>query len=123
MLQGKLVLHDVEDVENFCAHLPRRGTHIDDFEDALTWAVERVWELSLRYDPSRGSSFANCAARYARVADYFRARDGRTVWKFSTHTYVRPRPVFVPLEDRPELAAGGDGDPAASENVHELLGL
>ena len=83
--------------------------------------IERVWELSLRYDPSRGSTFANFAARYVRVAGYFRARDGRTVWKFSTYTYVRPRPVFVSLDDHLELASA-DGDPAASESVRELLG-
>ena len=119
MLSGVLSLHDVEDVERYCAYLLGRSGRIDDLEDALTWAVERCWELSLSYDPERGSSFANYAARKIRLADYLRQRDGRTVWKFKTHTYVRPRPSLIPLDDRPE-AATADDDGAS---LAELLGL
>ena len=120
MLSGVLSLHDVEDVERYCAYLLRRSTRIDDMEDALTWAIERCWALSLRYDPERGSTFANFAAQKIRVADYLREREGRTVCKFKTHTYVRPRPTLVPLDDRPELAATADLD---GPSLAELLRL
>lgn len=46
-------------------------------------------------------------------------RDGRTIWKFKTHTYVRPRPSFVPLDDRDELGREDEHE----TSVAELLGL
>ena len=39
MLCGVLSLQDVEDIERFCAHLLRCQARVDDFEDALTWAI------------------------------------------------------------------------------------
>jgi hypothetical protein len=109
VLNGTLSLHDVRDVESLAQLLLcRTGFHIDDREDALTWAIERIWELSLRYDPGRGSTFANYALRHLRMADYYRQREGeRWSWKAEScglcggrnpdcsHSYERTRPVFV----------------------------
>jgi len=126
MLNGRLALHDVDDVERFCRQLINRqrrggyGGH--DYEELLAWLIEAAWLLSERYDPSRGATFATFARGSLRVANWEREHFGRTVWKFKDRTYIRPRPTFVPLDDGLDLAAL-EGDPAADTGLRDLLGL
>lgn len=127
MLNGKLSLHDIDDVEAFCIYLinrQRRGGYAGhDYEDLLAWFIERVWRLSLRYDSERESTFSHYAATSIRAADWERLRFGRTRWVFKHVVYERPRPVFVPLDDRPDLADPRGAVDASADSVQALLGL
>jgi len=127
VLNGKLRLHDIDDVEAFSAYLINRqrrdGYNGYDYEELLTWFIESTWKLSLRYDPERGSSFRNFVASKLRVASWERERFGRTRWVFSSHVYERPRPTFVPIEDRPELADTGIPADSAAGGFSHVLGI
>jgi DNA-directed RNA polymerase specialized sigma24 family protein len=98
----KLTLFDVDDVFGL-AHgiVSRSGLHLSwhDREDLVAYLAELAWELSLTYDAGRGSfsNFATVRLRQ-RTTDWMRQRKGRTVWKFKTHTYVRPRVDLVSLD-------------------------
>lgn len=127
VLNGKLSLHDIEDVEAFCAYLinrQRRGGYTGhEYEELLTWFIESCWIHSVRFDPDRGSSFKHFIASKLRVASWERVRFGRTRWAFSTHVYERPRPVFVPIEDRPELADPFSAVHASADSLSDVLGI
>jgi len=125
MLAGTLALHDIRDVELYCARILHRA-NLDlahhDSEDLLAYLVETCWELSLGYRPNgqphRFSSYA-APILQRRVTDWQRKKNGRTTWKFATHTYERPRPVVVNIDSvEPELDRLGaslgtrTGDPA-----------
>ncbi|MBA2360101.1 MAG: sigma-70 family RNA polymerase sigma factor [Actinobacteria bacterium] len=125
MLASKLVLHDVRDVELYCARILHRANlnlpHHDS-EDLLAYLVETCWELSLGYRPNgqphRFSSYA-APILSRRIIDWQRKTRGRTTWKFATHTHHRPRPVLVSIDSvTPELDRLGAslgtwaGDPA-----------
>jgi DNA-directed RNA polymerase specialized sigma24 family protein len=96
-----LRLHDVEDVAGLLAGIVRAGglnLSYHDREDLEAELLVFAWRLAEKYDPARGS-FSNYLFRCARleVVDWQRRRF-RTVWKFKTHTYTRPRPKFVSLD-------------------------
>lgn len=108
MLNGKLALHDIQDVEAFTATIlqrNRRTTATEDHEDIHAWLIETCWELSLIYRPDnatvRFSTYARTTLTY-RLTDYIRTRNGRTRWQFKDRTYERPRPTLISLDD-PEL--------------------
>ena len=100
MLNGTLQLHDIQDVEAFCTTLIPHTWHTQltphDREDLTTWLIETCWELSLTYQPGhiRFSTWAGNTLR-KRTHDWLRQRNGRTIWKFKTHTYTRPKPVVI----------------------------
>lgn len=48
--------------------------------------------------PPRFSVYATAVLK-RRVTDWLRQKNGRTVWKFRTHTYTRPKREFVSLDD------------------------
>ena len=104
LLSSAFRLHDLEDVERFCAGIlqqsgPRLSHH--EHEDALSWLIETAWELSLRYEPGdRPARFGFYAKSILvkRVHDWRRQRYGRTVWKFAGRTYERPRIELVSLD-------------------------
>jgi len=127
VLHGKLSLHDIDDVEAFSAYLidrQRRGGYTGhNYEDLLSWFIESTWELSLRYDPERGSSFRNFCASKLRVASWERVHFGRTVWKFRTHVYERPRPTFVPYDNQLGLADPASTGGSAADSIQTVLGL
>jgi hypothetical protein len=137
VLNGRLALHDIEDVEAFVwriVHRSRLDLDFYDQEDLATYLVETCWELSLRYKPGTGStsSFAGWAATNLRkrVVDWQR-RKYRTRWVFKDRVYERPRPEIISLDgnnpggDPLGAALGTSGsDPAAdrSPDLARLLG-
>lgn len=126
MLNGTLALHDIRNVEAFCAdiarrHLGRLGHH--DHEELLAYLVEECWLLSVTvYQPSRGSfsTFAGDALR-RKLIDHQRAR-GRTRWQFRDRVYERQLPELVPLDPAEHAHAEAARDPAA-DSAADLAGL
>lgn len=107
MLQGKLELWDIRDVEQFVNTIIQRARldlNHHDREDLAAFLIETTWELSLRYQPG-GITFSTWAGNTLRlrIVDHTRNREGRTKWTFSTHTYQRERPQVVSLDT--ELAS------------------
>jgi hypothetical protein len=100
----KLVLHDVADTFGLAQGIvSQSGLSLSwhDREELVAYLAETAWELSLTYDGRRGS-FSNYATvrLRQRTTDWIRQRAGRTVWKFKTHTYTRPRVDLVSLDSR-----------------------
>lgn len=101
-LNGTLPLHDIRDVEAFCNDIIHRR-HLQltphQHEDLLAYLIEETWELSTRYQPG-GITFSTWAGNTLRrrLVDHIRTRDGRTIWRFATHTYERPRPTIISLD-------------------------
>src|SRR4051812_36883173 len=130
MLNGRLALCDVDDVEAFCAAvIPntwRGRLTTDDREQLLTWLIETAWELSVVYRPG-GISFSTYAGNTLRrrIHDWLRNRDGRTVWKFKDRTHHRPRPTLVSFDNDGELGTSvGDFSVDGPEHrVSDLAGL
>jgi DNA-directed RNA polymerase specialized sigma24 family protein len=106
----RLVLHDVDDTAAFVGAIVNRSgldlswSDREDLEQTLTIVA---WEISLKFSPG-GVTFSTYAGTILRrrMVDWQRAKDGRTVWKFKTHTHIRELPQFVPLND-------DDGEPIA----------
>jgi DNA-directed RNA polymerase specialized sigma24 family protein len=99
---SKLRLHDVDDAERVVSTIvTRSGLRLSwhEREDLEQYLLTEIWELSLRYDPSRGISFGAWAVTTLRkrVIDHQRSKF-RTVWKFKNSTYIRQRPEFVSLD-------------------------
>ena len=94
-------LHDVEDVAGLLAATIRASglkLSYHDREDLEAELLVFAWKLSDKYDPARGS-FSNYLFKCARLeAVDWQRRRFRTVWKFKTHTYTRPRPEFISLD-------------------------
>lgn len=113
VLQGKLRLHDIEDVEAWTgALIGQHSLNYHDHEDLHAYLIEQAWELAGQYRPgeARFSSWAGSILR-KRIHDVDRARF-RTRWVFHDRIYERPQPEFVPLDDRPDQP-----DPAQSVDV------
>jgi DNA-directed RNA polymerase specialized sigma24 family protein len=99
------------------------GAHLSghDREDALSYLVATTWEASVRFDPSRSSSFSKFSYQLCRrrTIDFIRQRNGRTRWKFADSVYERDRPVVLDIDDpsgrgldgleRPGLLDSGSG--------------
>jgi DNA-directed RNA polymerase specialized sigma24 family protein len=117
LLSRPLLLYDVRDVEALCTSIVQRSRlSLDhhDREDLTAYLIATCWELSLRYEPGR-TSFSTWATTTLRlrVIDWNRARNGRTRWQFSGHTYERERPRLVPLDaELVDTLPTGTGDPA-----------
>lgn len=124
MLNGKLALYDIDDVEAFCVRILERNAkdlaqpgdyHQQRFQDCLAFLIATCWELSSKWG-SEGSFRAGAGTILAaRIIDWRRqpVQGGRTRFQFSDRTIDRPRPVMVPLEDRLDEAVSGvevDGD-------------
>jgi DNA-directed RNA polymerase specialized sigma24 family protein len=76
MLNGKLELHDVRDVEAFCVRILQRTTLTpQDHEDALAYLIESCWLLSTQYQPGT-ASFSTYAGKQLprRLIDWQRKR-------------------------------------------------
>jgi hypothetical protein len=96
MLNGKLKLGDIDDVEMFCqirinAYIKKRNMRLrpDDFEDLMSFAMAQVWELFDSKWNNRGS-FAGYAGYILpkRFTDYFRAKWGRDGQKLSVESAI-----------------------------------
>jgi hypothetical protein len=118
LLNGKLSLHDVPDVENYCRrHIPAARIDLSehDYEELLAYLIETTWELSKRYEQGRirkGFSVWAGITLHRKVHDWQRSRYGRTVWRFKDSTYERSRPTLLPLTelDGTERAIEMDSD-------------
>jgi len=138
-LNGRLALHDVADAEGLCRkvldeQLRKTHAHLEplDFEDAVSFLIARAYELSLRYDPSRGLAFSTYCYRILRlrVVDWYRAtygdaRFGKQEIRESVH---RPAYLDAPVDGHADAASlgetlpAGTGDPAA-DRLAALGGL
>jgi hypothetical protein len=123
MLRGKLVLHDVPDVEVLCVKVVRsyeRTTQADfppaDREDLVAYLIAAAWELSIRFDAGRGVPFESILRLQLpfRVVDFIRKNNGRTSWRFSSHEYTREAVRNLSL-DAP--ASADDGHPRSLGDV------
>jgi hypothetical protein len=99
VLNSRLELHDIRDVEAFCTSIIRRrrlNIPVHDEEDLLAYLVETAWELSTTFQRTTVSfsTYAGNTLR-ARLSDWQRTRYGRTRWTFSTHVYERKLPELV----------------------------
>ena len=129
MLNGKLSLHELDDVEGLCVNVIRSAQlelpH-HDYEDCLAYLVETAWELSLVYEqgdfPSRFGVYLSRMLK-RRVIDWQRQRHGRTRWQFAHGTYERELPTIVTLDDRPDGADDKLVDHADAGGLQDLLGL
>lgn len=132
MLNGRLTLHNVNDTEALCRrvldnHLRRTRAHLrpHDYDDAIAYLLTTAWEISQRYDPTRGTTFSTYAYRLLalRCIDWRRDQEGRTRWQFANTTHERPRidPLSLDHPD-PNGHQLGDtltsptGDPSTNSN-------
>ncbi len=104
MLNGILALHDVRDVEAFCATIIHRSRlELDEHqhEDLLAYLVETAWQLSTADPQPWRTSFSGYATPLLRlrIIDWQRKRHGRTRWQFAGYTRTRTRPTLVSLDD------------------------
>lgn len=128
LLNGTLALHDVRDVEAFCAAIiQRRQPDLPwvEQDDLLAELIEDCWVLSTRFQPG-GLSFSTWAqTTLVKRAGAWERRKYRTTWKFKDRTHVRPRPQFVSL-DTPEGRALSDrtvdGPESGGSDLAWLLG-
>ena len=103
MLNGRLTLHDITDVEAFCTTIANgslRQHNPTDQEDLIAYLIEETWILSLRYHPG-GITFSTWARHtlHRRTIDHLRKRDGRTTWQFNGSRHERARRTIVSLDD------------------------
>jgi hypothetical protein len=126
LLGSRLALHDVEDVERFCAAIVQRSRfnlgHYE-HEDLTSYLIEECWQLSLRFEPG-GIRFSTYAGNTLgkRCHDWFRTHNGRTKWAFKDRVYERPpRPQFISL-DHPECDRLGSslGSSSLDDDEHRL---
>ena len=102
MLNGRLRLHDINDVEAFCARIVERTNPTlshHDREDLLAYLITTTWELSAKHQPTLGEFSKWVGYKLSqRTVDWSRQRNGRTTWKFKGHTHHRPRPTIVSIQ-------------------------
>ncbi|MBA2360806.1 MAG: hypothetical protein H0V79_07755 [Actinobacteria bacterium] len=134
LLSSPFLLHGV-DVEALAWRVIAADRRLDlrhhQREELAGYLIAEIWRLSLRFEPGRGSfaGFAHSTARL-RVTDWLRAEFGRTIWKFSEHSYERERPGVVSLDsmatderDRVDRTlTAREGDPAGDRDP-DLRGL
>lgn len=123
MLNSTYRLHDIDDVEAFCAHVAqlfygRTQTRLSpsEHEDLIAYLIVETSKLSERYTPTtpqaRFHSYAHSLLNH-RCTDWLRLHRGRSRWSWGDGTvYERKRPTLLSLD----RAAGNDpeGDPLGS---------
>lgn len=113
MLHGVLTLHDIRDVESFCADtIPKTWTDqlaAHDHEELLDYLIVIVWELSRNKRWHTSFSGWVTPRLHQRRHDWLRKRNGRTVWKFAHTEYRRELPTLLEYDDTFQSA---DVDPA-----------
>lgn len=122
MLNGKLILLGEVDAEALALRAlanwqRRRSCRLNpaDLEDACAFVTASVWIASQKWDPSRSGNARAFLAQRAAFActDWLRAKEKRTRWVWSSHTYEQPRPpaplsLDAPAHDRLNDDPGGD---------------
>lgn len=128
MLQGTLTLHDIRDVEAHCTWIIQRSRitpQTADHEDLLAYLIATCWELSL--PPQRWHTSFNGWATpllQLRTIDWYRQRHGRTRYQFSTHTYERPQPILLSLNDQldqPHTTSPSDPEDLCDPDLQRIL--
>jgi DNA-directed RNA polymerase specialized sigma24 family protein len=118
VLGSPLVLHDVHDTQALCRRIIQRAhlelTHYDE-EDLHAYLVATCWELSPTTPAPWHSSFSGWVTPLLRLSiiDWKRKRHGRTRWQYASHTYERPRPQLVSIDELDPVRgfdAAGEGD-------------
>jgi hypothetical protein len=126
VLSRQWSLHDVEDVEAFCARvlderLKRFGGTLrpEMYEDALAYLVVEAWKLSGKWDPAKGTpSFSTFAYRRLRfaVVNWYRATLGDSRYNSARRAALN---ATLSLDagiasdtELVELIGGSAGDPA-----------
>jgi DNA-directed RNA polymerase specialized sigma24 family protein len=123
----RLALYDIADTAGFVgAIVNRSGLTLSwsDREDLEQYLLATAWEISLTFEPGKGSvGFSTYAGNILRrrTHDWVRQQNGRTVWKFKGHTYERPPRKLTSLDgpDRDTLVkalAEGNGDREADRD-------
>jgi DNA-directed RNA polymerase specialized sigma24 family protein len=105
LLSQPWALHNIDDLEAYCSTIIRKSQlglqpH-DDYEDLLAHCLSVAYEISLRYDASRGkfSTFAYLPV-YRAAVNWVRKRKGRTIWRFSGgRVHERKPPQLLSLDD------------------------
>ena len=96
MLNGKLKLGDIDDVEIFCHNRINNYTksrnmrlRTEDYEDLMSFAMAQVWELFDTKWNKRGS-FSGYVSYILpkRITDYYRAKWGRDGQRLSIETAI-----------------------------------
>jgi hypothetical protein len=138
VLNGNFRLHNIEDVEAFCAVIIQRAgldLSYHDSEDLLAFLIESAWELSIAYDRGDPKFTDTYFPFYAkrmlsrRVVDWQRNRNGRTRWTDSKRwpetngVYERERPILVTLDDRPDEPDVSQPVDTEVGGLSDLIGL
>jgi len=104
-----LALYDIADTAGFVGTIVNRSglaLSWSDREDLEQYLLATVWEISLTFEPGRGSvGFSTYAGNILRrrTHDWVRQKNGRTVWRFGDgRVYERPRREFVSFDDDAE---------------------
>lgn len=128
VLNGRLELWDVRDVEQFCGHLiGNKWADLTPYEkeDLHAYLIATCWELSLRYRPG-GISFSTWAGNTLRkrAIDWYRNERGRTRYVFKDRIIERDLPQFVSLDSElggSEHRVAVDGTPDRSADLARFL--
>ncbi len=125
----RLALYDIADTAGFVGTIVNRSglaLSWSDREDLEQYLLATAWEISLTFEPGRGSvGFSTYAGNILRrrTHDWVRQKNGRTVWRFGDgRVYERPRREFVSFDDDAERGrlvdtlAEGNGDRAADRD-------
>lgn len=116
MLNGKLALHDIADVERFAAAvIRRRNLQLEwaDQEDLHAYLIETAWLISRDFRPG-GLTFSTYANKTLtnRIEDWNRKRTWRTKWQFANgKTYQRDPPTFLYLDAPTDTGVVADAVP------------
>ena len=113
-------------MQAFVPHVANRsGLELSyhDAEDLQAFLVVEAWQLSERFDTTRGGSFPTYATTtlQRRCIDWNRQRLGRTVRKFRDRTYERQLPQLVSYEA--EFASHAHGSSPAAPSAATTSGL
>jgi hypothetical protein len=130
-----LALYDIADTAGFVgAIVNRSGLALSwsDREDLEQYLLSTAWEISLTFEPGRGSvGFSTYAGNILRrrTHDWVRQKNGRTIWRFGDgRVHERPRPQLLSFDDDAErdrlvdtLGTGtGDSETDRDEDLGRL---
>jgi len=123
----RLALYDIADTAGFVgAIVNRSGLALSwsDREDLEQFLLATAWEISLTFEPGKGSvGFSTYAGNILRrrTHDWVRQKNGRTIWRFGDgRVHERPQRVLVSFDDADarlgETLTEGDGDREADRD-------
>jgi hypothetical protein len=126
VLNGRLALHDIHDVEAYCAHILQRARLTltpQDHEDALAYLTEEAWILSRTYRPGTRSFSGYAGQRLPqRLTDWQRKRKD-TRYPSNTKytlTYTDDPAIRRQLE---RTHTNGSNDDPRDRNTDQLVRL